>query len=59
MDQQVEQLLKEIKELEVRYNDPKETLCKHCINLSMCERYDKLREIGYLKYDRSSRKRNI
>jgi DNA-binding HxlR family transcriptional regulator len=43
------QILQEIEKLNHQYNDLKDTICKHCVNLSLVERYKELEATGYIK----------
>lgn len=45
----IDKILAEIKNLSKQNNDPKDSTCKHCLTISLCERYDELKKIGYLK----------
>lgn len=42
-------MMSELKELNNQYDNPNEYKCKHCILISINERYNELRKIGYLK----------
>lgn len=45
----IDKILAEIKDLGKQHDDPKDSTCKHCLTISLCERYEELKKIGYLK----------
>lgn len=46
----INKILAEIKALHKQHDDPNDLTCKHCLTISLCERYKELQENGYVNY---------